>query len=492
VVWRIPFVRNSNGSLTERTLTPEDVLTQISEKTVRFVDLEFADIAGRLQHVTITSQMLGQKEFREGISKLDGSSIKGFTEIQESDMILVPNASTFGVIPWGNENLKSCRILCNVHSGYGMQRFSRDSRYVAEKANQAIRNEDFTSSLWGAEVEFFVFDNVTWEVNNPFTSSYRISSPESALEARGKNFPIRFKEGYYPAPPVDTLMEFRNECAFYLWENFGIVCDAHHHEVATAGQCEIDMYRDGLVETGDSVLTLKYVVRNVASKNGLIATTMPKPIFGDNASGMHVASSLWKGESNAFYDPRDEYAELSQTGRYYVGGLLEHSRALCAIVAPTTNSYRRLVAGYEAPVYVAWSKGNRSANVRIPVYEKGKGAEKAKRVEFRTPDPSCNPYLACAAIACAGLDGIRKKIDPGNSVNEDIYKLTAQRRKELSIEQLPTSLSSSVECLQSDSEFLKGVFTSDLLEAMIEIEMDGERMVASRPHPYEFYLYFDR
>jgi glutamine synthetase len=436
--------------------------------------------------------MLSKQSFEEGVAKLDGSSIKGFTEIQESDMVLRPDPSTFGILPWGDENLRSCRILCNVYSGHGMQRFSRDSRYIAEKAAQAIRNNGFTTSLWGAEVEFFVFDSVTWDVNSPFSSSYRISSKESAVEARGVNFPIRFKEGYYPAPPIDTLMNYRNECALHLWESFGIACDAHHHEVATAGQCEIDMYRDGLIETADSVLTLKYVTKNVASKNGLIATTMPKPIFGDNASGMHIASSLWNGKSNAFYDEHDDYAELSQVARYYVGGILEHSRALCCVVAPTTNSYRRLVAGYEAPVYVAWSKGNRSANVRIPVYEKGNLSEGTKRVEFRTPDPSCNPYLAFAAMACAGLDGIKRKIDPGNPVDEDIYKLTPERRRELSIQELPSSLTESIECLRNDSDFLKEVFTNDVIEAMIERCLAGEKMVAARPHPYEFYLYFDR
>jgi glutamine synthetase len=487
----MPFIRNSNGELVKRKLTPKDVLNQISEKQIKFVDLQFSDVPGRMQHVTIPSGMLEEKTFTEGVSKLDGSSIRGFTDIHESDMLLVPDASTFGVIPWGEENLKCCRLISNVHWGFGKQRFSRDVRYIAERALEAQRNEGFTSSLWGPEVEFFVFDNVTWDVNNPFSSSYKISSVESALETRGTNFPIRFKEGYYPATPIDTLMDFRSDCVQTLWEGFGVACDAHHHEVATAGQCEIDMYRDNLIEMADSVLTYKYVIKNIAAKRGLIATTMPKPIFGDNASGMHVASSLWKGDRNSFYDQNDEYAELSQLGRYYVGGLLEHSRALCAIVAPTTNSYRRLVPGYEAPVYVAWSRRNRSANVRIPVYEKGKQAEGPKRAEFRTPDTSANPYLTFAAILCAGLDGIKKKMDPGNPADEDIYKLTPERRKELSIGELPGSLAESIDCLRSDSEFLKGVFPNDLIETIIDIGMLGHRMVSSRPHPYEFYLYFD-
>lgn len=491
VVGEIPFVRRTDGSLVERKLTAKEVLDQISKMNIKFVDLQFSDVPGRMQHFTMPATMLNEKTFTDGVAKLDGSSIKGFTEIYESDMLMVPDVNSFGIVPWSDESLKTCRMICDVNWGYGKGRFSRDVRYVAQRAVEAIKGEGFSHSLWGPEVEFFVFDNVTWDVNNPFSSAYKISSRESALEARGINFPIRFKEGYYPAPPVDSLMDFRCQCVQYLWDGFGIECDGHHHEVATAGQCEINMYRDGLVEMADAVLTYKYVIRNVASRNGLIATTMPKPIFGDNASGMHVSSSLWKGDKNAFYDSHDEYAELSQIGRYYVGGLLEHSRALCAIVAPTTNSYRRLVPGYEAPVYIAWSRRNRSANIRVPVYEKGKDSEKSKRLEFRTPDPSSNPYLAFAAILCAGLDGIKKKIDPGNPVDEDIYKLSPQRRRELSVGELPGSLQESIDSLRSDSEFLKSIFSSDLVETIVDIGMQGHRMIAARPHPYEFYLYFD-
>jgi glutamine synthetase len=278
-------------------------------------------------------------------------------------------------------------------------------------------------------------------------------------------------------------------CVNYLRDGFGVLSNAHHHEVATAGQCEIDVYRDELVTMADSTMTYKLVTKNVASMMGLIATTMPKPIFGDNAVGMHVHSSLWNGEKNAFFDPADGYAEISQAARYYVGGIMHHSRALCAIVDPTTNSYHRLVPGYEAPVYIAWSKMNRSANVRIPAYEKG--SEGAKRVEFRTPDPSCNPYLAFAAITAAGLDGMRKKTDPGDPVDEDIYKLTPERRRELNVGELPGSLKEAVESLQSDSSFLDGIFPRDLVETITELELESYRSVAARPHPYEFYLYFD-
>ncbi len=478
-----------DGTFAARTFTPSEVLLLIKKQGVRFVDLQFTDVPGRLRHVTIPTEMMNEEMFKEGVAKLDGSSVRGFVEIQESDMLLVPDSSTYGVIPWIEDSVKTARLICDVRAGFGAGRFSRDPRLAAQKAEQKIRDAGFTSSLWGPEVEFFVFDSATWEANNPFASGFKITSVEAANESRGTNFPIRFKDGYYPAQPVDTLSDYRGECVNHMRDGFGILSNAHHHEVATAGQCEIDLYRDELVTMADSVMTYKFVTKNVAAKRGLIASTMPKPMFGDNAVGMHTHSSLWKGKRNAFFDPKDGYAEISQVARYYIGGLMEHSRALTAIVDPTTNSYHRLVPGFEAPVYVAWSKSNRSANVRIPVYEKG--SEGAKRVEFRTPDPSCNPYLAMAAITAAGLDGIKRKKDPGDPVDEDIYKLTPEKRRELSVGELPGSLKEAVECLKSDSEFLGGVMGKDLVETMIELEMEAYRAVSARPHPYEFYLYFD-
>ncbi|HYW83924.1 MAG TPA: glutamine synthetase beta-grasp domain-containing protein, partial [Spirochaetia bacterium] len=350
-------------------------MTEIKEKNVKYVDLQFMDVPGRIQHVSIPLNMLEEDIFDVGVAKLDGSSIKGFAEIYESDMLLVPDPSTYALIPWGDERYPTGRLICDIQWGFGKGRFSRDPRYIAQKAEDKMRAAGFTDSYWGPELEFFVFDSATWQVNNPFDVGFKITSVESAVESRGTNFPIRWKEGYYPAPPQDTLQDYRSEVAYLLDENFGVVNDAHHHEVATAGQCEIDMYRDSLVPMADSCLSYRFVIKNIAAKRGLIASIMPKPIFGDNASGMHVSSSLWKGSKNAFYDSSDSYAELSQIGRYYVGGLLSHSRALTAITNPTTNSYRRLVPGYEAPIYVAWSKANRSANVRIPVYHKGASEE---------------------------------------------------------------------------------------------------------------------
>lgn len=483
------FKVTATGDIAKRTFAREEVLGLVRKEEVKFVDLQFTDVPGRLRHVTLPSEMMNESMFTDGVAKLDGSSVKGFVDINESDMLLVPDPSTYGVFPWTDGQLKTARLICDVRAGYGRGRFARDPRHVAQVAEQRIREAGFTDSLWGPEVEFWVFDAVTWEASTPFSSGFRISSKESAVEARGTNFPIRFKDGYYPAQPVDTLSDYRGVCVNYLRDGFGVLSNAHHHEVATAGQCEIDIYRDELVTMADSTMTYKFVTKNVASRMGMIATTLPKPIFGDNAVGMHVHSSLWKEGKNAFFDPADEYAELSQVARYYIGGIMSHSRALCAIVDPTTNSYHRLVPGYEAPVYIAWSKMNRSANVRIPAYEKG--SEGAKRVEFRTPDPSCNPYLAFAAITAAGLDGIRSKIDPGDPVDEDIYKLTPEKRRALKVGELPGSLKEAVESLESDSAFLDGIFPKDLVEVMTELEMEAYRSVAARPHPHEFNLYFD-
>ena len=485
----MPF-KIEDGKIKPLKLSSEEVLEAIRKEKVKFVDLQFTDVPGKLQHTTILAELLEEEVFEEGVPKLDGSSIRGFVEIHESDMVLKPDPSTFTIIPWMPESLKTARMICDVYRGFGMGRLEQDPRGVAQRAEEALRRAGFEVSYWGPEVEFFVFDRVTWDVLLPFQGqSYRIESREAAWSG-GAAYPIRFKEGYYPAPPQDTLMEFRCECARILTENFGVICDVHHHEVATAGQSEINFYRDSLTCAGDSVMTLKYVVRNVAQKHGMVATFMPKPIFADNASGMHTHVSLWSRGRNLFYDPDDSYAEISQLARYFGGGILEHSRSLAAIVAPTTSSYKRLVPGYEAPIYIAWSRSNRSACLRVPVYHRGD--ERRKRLEFRPPDPSSNPYLCFAAILAAGLDGVKKKIDMGDPVDENIYKLTAERRRQLGIRELPGSLKEAAECLQSDSEYLKPIFPSELLEKIIEMEISEHTEVSMRPHPYEFYLYFDR
>ena len=465
-----------------------EVVERLMKDGVRFVDLQLTDVPGKLHHVTVTREFLDEEVLERGVPKLDGSSIRGFVEIYESDLVLKPDPSTYALIPWSDGEQKTARLICDVYADFGGKRLEKDPRYVAQRAEEYLRTQGFSESRWGPEAEFFVFDKVSWDVMTPYKASFEIRSREAAWNGDSP-YPIRFKEGYFPAPPQDTLMEFRSEVASTLTRYFGIQCDAHHHEVATAGQCEIDMTHSTLTRMADNLMTYKYVVRNIAVKYGLVATFMPKPIHMDNGSGMHTNVSLWTNGENMFYDPEDDYAELSQIGRYFTGGLLEHSRSLAAIVAPTTNSYRRLVPGYEAPIFIAWSRRNRSANVRIPTYYRG--MRRSKRVEFRTPDTSCNPYLAFAAILMAGLDGIKKKIDTGDPVDENIYHLTPEKRRELGIKELPRNLAEALDCLETDHEYLKPVFEPSLLDTIIEFGRTQYSRVASRPHPYEFYLYFD-
>src|SRR3989475_2776059 len=373
-----------------KKMTVASVLKQIETEKIRWIDLQFVDVLGALQHITIPATSLGNEEFNRGVGKLDGSSIKGFKEIHESDMVMNPDPSTFAVLPWYEGEHRTARFLVDVYEGGSHERFTRDSRYMAQRAVQFAADQGYDTTYWGREIEFFVFDGIRLlpsadAARNPWAGAgYEILSREAPWgQSSGTNFPIRFKEGYYPAPPVDSLQDFRNEACRVLIDDFGLTLDAHHHEVATAGQCEIDMRYDELVPMADNVVTYRYVMKMVAHKMGMMATFMPKPIFGDNASGMHVDQSLWTKGKNLLYDPKDEYAEISQTCRYYIGGLMEHARSLCAFTNPTTNSYRRLVPGYEAPVFIAWSKRNRSANIRIPMYYQG--IEAAKRIEYRTP-----------------------------------------------------------------------------------------------------------
>jgi len=488
----MPFKITPDGKYLPIKRTPKEALDIMKQEKVKFVDLQFTDLPGRLQHTTIPIHMFDMGIFEKGTPKLDGSSIRGFVEIHESDMVLLPDPNTFGIVPWIPEDLKTARMICDVHWGYGGGRLSRDPRSVAQSAEKVAYDNGFNLSYWGAEVEFFVFDKVTWDVMSPHQgTSYKIESREAPWSPSGLTPPIRFKEGYFPAPPQDTLAGYRSECVHVLENYFGIVCDAHHHEVATGGQCEIDLRRDTLTAHADSVMTYKFVAKSLAHKRGMVATMMPKPVFGDNASGMHVHVSLWKDDRNMFYDPKDKYAELSQLGRYFAGGLIEHGRALSAIVAPTTNSYKRLVPGYEAPVYLAWSRRNRSAAIRIPVYHKGPQAAVAKRIEYRPPDPAANPYLCFSAMLAAGLDGIKRKIDIGDPVDENIYSLTPERRHQLGIKELPGSLQEAIEELKGDHKYLKTIFPQDLIDKIIENGLKEAKEVSIRPHPYEFHLYFD-
>ena len=480
----------SEGKAVQVTYTSDEVFEMIRTAGIKFIDLQFTSLTGRFHHTTISANTFTPEQMRDGLPKLDGSSIVGFTDIADSDLILKPDPSTFAIIPWYEEN-RTARMLCDVYWGGGRGRLSRDPRGVAQRAEEQAGLAGFDFSAWGPEVEFFVFDKIHWDVLTPYKGqSYSIESTEAPWSQEGTGYPMGLQEGYYPSTPSDTLTTFRNECVNILSECFGILCDNHHHEVATAGQCEIDIKYDHLTNSADATQSYKFVIRNVAKKFGKIATMMPKPISMDSGSGMHTNVSLWKNGENIFFDAEGE-DELSQTGRYFCGGILSHASSLCAISNPTTNSYHRLVPGYEAPVYVAWSGSNRSAIVRVPKHFKGRGYSDLKRLEFRAPDPSANPYLVFSSVLAAGLDGIKKKLEPGDQVREDIFKMTRAERRRRGIGVLPASLGEALMELESDRDFLCPIFTNDVIDKLIELERKDQRDISIRPHPHEFYLYFD-
>ncbi|HEV2317841.1 MAG TPA: type I glutamate--ammonia ligase [Thermoplasmata archaeon] len=480
---------------TERASRGEAILEEIRAQRLRWVELFYTDLLGGFNHVHMPVDALGPEAFTEGIPKLDGSSVRGFREIYESDMILLPDPSTLATIPWGASQGGSARFICDVLVGASREPYSHDPRGIARRAIHTLAEAGFDQSYWGPEIEFFVFDRIRLLPSSDGVrdawggSGYAIESGEAPWNANDGHGSIRFKEGYHRAAPYDALENMRSEMCNILADNFHIRLDAHHHEVATAGQGEINIRYDALLPAADHIQDVRFVVRNVARQHDKVASFMPKPIFGDNGIGMHMNQSLWSDGQNRFYDASDPYAEVSQECRYYIGGLLTHARALCGITNPTTNSYRRLVPGYEAPVFIAWSRANRSANVRIPFYLRG--VPVAKRVEYRTPDSAANIYLTEAALALAGLDGIKRKLEPPPPVDADIYKLTPAKRRELQIRELPGSLGEALECLASDGEFLKPVFPASLLEAYHEIKRDEQLQLNLRPHPYEFYRYLD-
>ncbi|HZY93190.1 MAG TPA: type I glutamate--ammonia ligase [Thermoplasmata archaeon] len=475
--------------------TAESALAEIRAQNLRWVELFYTDLLGGFNHVHIPSHTLDADAFVSGVPKLDGSSVRGFREIHESDMILLPDPATFGVVPWQAEHGGTARFIADILVGASKEPYAHDPRGIARRTGEVLAAAGYDQSYWGPEIEFFVFDSVklipsAHAVRDAWGGAgYLLNSSESPWSVEDGHGSIRFKEGYHKAAPHDALEGLRSEVCNILADSFHITMDAHHHEVATAGQGEINIRYDGLIPAADHVQDVRFVLKNVASQHGKIASFMPKPVFGDNGIGMHMNQSLWSSGTNTFYDAEDPYAEVSQTCRYYVGGLLAHSRALCAITNPTTNSYRRLVPGYEAPVFIAWSRSNRSANVRIPFYHKGRAV--AKRIEYRTPDSAANIYLTEAALALAGLDGIRRKIEPPPPVDTDIYKLSASRRRELGVRELPGSLGESLECLNSDDGFLRPVFGASVLETWNELKREEQLQLNLRPHPYEFYRYLD-
>ena len=472
------------------TDSPGDVLNLIRDNEVLIVDLRFADLPGLMQHFSVPAHELTEESFDEGFG-FDGSSIRGFQEIQESDMILVPDPGTAVLDPFRTH--PTLILNCFVKDPITGESYTRDPRHVAAKAEQYLEGSGIAQlSYWGPEAEFYIFDSVRFD-QNQHSSYYYVDAVEGAwnsgAEEGGRNlgYKPRYKEGYFPVPPTDHYQDLRSEMALAL-EAAGIPVEVQHHEVGTAGQAEIDIRFGTLLETADRLMLFKYIIKNTALKHGKTVTFMPKPIFQDNGSGMHTHQSLWTDGVPLFYDEAG-YAGLSDLGRWYIGGLLAHAPALTAFTNPTTNSYRRLVPGYEAPVNLVYSQRNRSAAARIPLYSR---SPKAKRVEFRVPDPSCNPYLAFAAMLMAGLDGVRNKIEPPAPLDKDLYDLPPEELAE--IPQVPGSLDDALAALEADHEFLLegGVFTQDVIDTWLaykrEHEVDAVRL---RPHPWEFHLYYD-
>jgi glutamine synthetase len=473
-------------------MNAKDVLDLANKNNVVMVDLRFTDWPGMWQHFSVPISELDEKAMQEGFG-FDGSSIRGWQSIEVSDMVVVPDANTALIDPFYEAPTLS--MICDVVDPLTRERYSRDPRWIATKAANYVKSSGIGDTIYfGPEAEFFIFNSARFDTREN-CSYYYVESDEAKWNSGAETnidgspnlaYKPRYKEGYFPVPPSDSQQDIRTEMCLEM-EKLGLSVEAQHHEVATAGQAEIDMRFAPIVKMADQLMLYKYVIKNVARRHGMTATFMPKPLFNDNGSGMHCHQSIWKGEKPIFAG--DGYAGLSDTALHYIGGIIEHSKALAAFTNPTTNSYRRLVPGFEAPVYVAYSARNRSAACRIPMYSDD---PKAKRVEVRFPDPSCNPYLAFAAMTMAGMDGIENKIDPGAPLEKNTYALSGTEQAELKV--MPASLAEALDALETDNGFLlKGdVMTEDAVRTWIDYKRENEiAPVALRPHPHEFELYFD-
>lgn len=470
-------------------MTPKEAVAFVQEHDARMVDFRFTDLPGTWQHFSIPVSEYTEDLFEDGLG-FDGSSIRGFQAINESDMLLRPEADSVFMDPF--TEVPTAVVICNVEDPITREPYSRDARYIAQKAHQYLRQTGIAdTAFFGPEAEFFLFDDIRY-YNESHAAGYRVDSEEGYWNTNTDSKPnlgykMRPKGGYFPCPPNDQLQDVRTRMVEHLIA-CGVPVELHHHEVGGAGQCEIDIRFDEIVPMADKLQTYKYVIKNTAREYGLTATFMPKPIYGDNGSGMHVHTSLWKNGENLMYD-EGGYAGLSDLARWYIGGILRHAPALLALTNPTTNSYRRLVPGYEAPINLVYSQRNRSACVRVPMYSK---SPKSKRIEFRAPDPTCNPYLAFAGILMAGIDGIENRITPPDPIDKDLYDLPPLERND--IPQTPGSLALVLNALEADHHWLlKGdVFTQDLIESYISYKRKHEvEAIDLRPHPYEFFLYFD-
>lgn len=469
-------------------MKPSEVLAMAKEKGAKVVDLRFMDFPGVWQHFTVPLRELDESSFEEGFG-FDGSSIRGWQPINASDMLVIPDASTAKMDPFFE--VPTLVLICDIKDPITFESYTRDPRFIARKAENYLKSTGIGDTVYiGPEAEFFIFDDIRFE-SAPNRAFYEIDSVEGAWntgrdEGPNLGYKPRYKEAYFPVPPMDKFQDLRTEMLLVL-EGLGIEIEAQHHEVASGGQAEIDMRFKPLLEMADQLVWFKYVLKNVANRAGHTVTFMPKPLFGDNGSGMHTHVSIWKEGKPLFAG--DQYAGVSQQALYAIGGILKHCNALCAFTNPTTNSYKRLVPGFEAPVNLAYSSRNRSAAIRIPMYS---SSPKAKRIEFRTPDPSCNGYLAFSAIFMAVIDGIQNKMDPGDPLDKNIYDLPPEELA--NVPSAPGSLEESLAALKADHEFLlKGdVFTKDVIDMWIEYKTDAEvNPVKLRPHPHEFSLYYD-
>jgi glutamine synthetase len=469
--------------------TPDDILRMIRDQNIQMIDLKFIDLPGIWQHFTCYYDQLSESSFTEGVP-FDGSSIRGWKTINESDMAMVPDPNTAWIDPF--MEVPTLSMICSIKEPRSGQPYDRCPRSIAQKAIEFLRKTGIgDEAYFGPEAEFYIFDSVTYDQGINF-GHYEVDSGEglwnTGRKEEGGNlgYKIRNKQGYFPVSPSDVYQDLRTEMLLTM-AKCGLPVEKHHHEVGTGGQAELGFRFASLVDAADYLMTYKYVIKNVAKKYGKTVTFMPKPLFGDNGSGMHTHQSIWKNGQPTFYG--DGYANLSQLALHYIGGLLHHAPALLAITNPTTNSYKRLVPGYEAPVNLAYSQGNRSASIRIPLTGTN---PKAKRLEFRCPDASTNPYLAFSAMLMAGIDGIKNQIDPGAPMDKDIYSLSPEELAK--IPSTPGSLLEALENLEKDHQFLLqgDVFSEDLIKTWISYKLDVEVLpVSIRPHPYEFALYYD-
>ncbi|WP_022665336.1 type I glutamate--ammonia ligase [Desulfospira joergensenii] len=469
-------------------MTPADVIAMAKENNVKVVDIRYMDFIGTWQHFSVPVGELTESIFEDGLG-FDGSSMRAWQNIDNSDMIVVPEAGTAKIDPFFK--VPTLAVIGNIHDPITQEAYTRDPRGIAKKVEAYLKSTGLGDTIYvGPEPEFFIFSNIRYS-SEAHASFFEIDSPEGHWNSGDGEMPnlgykIRPKHGYFPLPPSDQYQDMRTEMMLTL-EDLGIAMECQHHEVASAGQSEIDLRFDSLLNMGDNLAWFKYALKNVAAKYDHTVTFMPKPLYGDNGTGMHTHLSFWKDGNPLFAGSK--YAGMSQDALYAIGGIMKHCKALCAITNPTTNSYKRLVPGFEAPIKLAYSSRNRSAAIRLPMYS---GSPKAKRIEFRTPDPSANGYMAFSAMTMAMIDGIQNKIDPGDPMDKNIYDLPPEELAE--IPSAPGSLEEALEALKDDHEFLlKGdVFTKDVVDYWIDYKMENEvKPVISRPHPHEFYLYYD-